>query len=64
MGVKNVQMEELYSLEPEVFENIRPVYGLIFLFKWKDEEQAAKAPTVDPYDYPNVFFANQVRVLA
>jgi len=52
-----VQVEELYDLEQSTFEKLKPVYGLIFLFKWQKEEdnRAALEGGV-----PGVFFANQV----
>jgi len=36
LGLKEVQVEELYSLEGS---DLRPVLGLVFLFKWRPREE-------------------------
>jgi len=58
IGVNGVQFDELYDVSIEEFQRLKPVYGLIFLFKWdKDIENDNRACEVN-YD-PDLFFANQ-----
>jgi len=54
MGVEGVLVEEIYDLSEEAFENLKPVYGLIFLFNWEKND----AP-VDMDSIKNMFFAKQ-----
>ena len=42
----------------EVTSVTRPVYGLVFLFKWRPEEDTR--PIMTDYDMNEIFFANQV----
>jgi len=55
IGVKGVQVEELFTLDDDELNRIQPIYGLIFLFKWQKNPE--KAQTLDHYD-PSLFFAN------
>lgn len=58
-GVAGVQVEELWSLDRDQFQDLKPVYGLIFLFKWTaDEEPAGSVVRDDRLD--QIFFAKQV----
>ncbi|KAK2165522.1 hypothetical protein LSH36_49g07011 [Paralvinella palmiformis] len=57
--VKGVQVEELWSLDPENFENLRPIHGLIFLFKWKADDEPQGSLVMDNR-LDKIFFAKQV----
>lgn len=58
MGVNGVQVEELYSLDKEAMDEFAPVYGLIFLFKWRANERDDRPVEKEPAE--DVFFASQV----
>jgi ubiquitin carboxyl-terminal hydrolase L5 len=57
IGVEDIQIEELMTTEPEELDWLKPIYGLIFLFKWQQETE--KRVTLSEWD-PELFFANQV----
>lgn len=66
MGVQDVQIDELYSIDSDSLRTLAPVHAVIFLFKYGklDREYAAKNEpidgTYDPYyREKGIFFANQ-----
>ena len=58
IGVKGVQFEEVYDLEPGSMAGMdtTDIFGLVFLFKWQQQPGAGKKPTVDADDH-GLFFA-------
>jgi len=58
-GCKGIQVEELYGLDPSCFEDLRPVHGLIFLFKWRPGEEPSGSVVADSR-LEEIFFAQQV----
>ncbi|KAI9814216.1 MAG: hypothetical protein M1827_003382 [Pycnora praestabilis] len=62
LGVKNVQFEELISLDPDFLRQQSPVYGVIFLFKYPTGEKSTDVPKDGAFDFAaaeNLFFAAQ-----
>lgn len=66
LGVHDVQIDELYSIDTESLRALAPVYAVIFLFKYGnlDKEFAAKNEPIDgvydpDYQDKGIFFANQ-----
>ncbi|CAI5442432.1 unnamed protein product [Caenorhabditis angaria] len=55
-GVKGLQVDELYSLEHHETTLAKPVYGLVFLFKWRPGDEPCGVPS----NNGNIFFAQQV----
>ncbi|KAM4022616.1 ubiquitin carboxyl-terminal hydrolase isozyme L5 isoform 2-T2 [Anomaloglossus baeobatrachus] len=58
-GCKGIQVEEIWSLEQEHFEDLQPVQGLIFLFKWQPGEEPSGSLVQDSR-LDTIFFAKQV----
>lgn len=58
-GCTGVQVEELWTLDDETLEAMKPVHGLVFLFKWRaGEEPDGSIVKDDRLD--EIFFARQV----
>jgi len=58
-GCRGVQVEELWSLDPDSFESLKPVHGLIFLFKWAPNTES-EGSVVKDSRLEKIFFASQV----
>lgn len=59
IGVKGTEVTEIYSLDENEQSTLEgKSYGLIFLFKWRQETD--DRPVLDPVDCPDLFFAQQV----
>jgi len=54
---QQLQVHELYTLDRESMDEIGPVHGLIFLFRYRGEKD--ERATVDP-GADDVFFASQM----
>ncbi|KAI2643309.1 ubiquitin carboxyl-terminal hydrolase [Xylaria nigripes] len=64
LGAKDVQFEELLTLEPEVLASLHPVYGVIFLFKYPTDVPYTSTDkpldgTFDREASERIFFAAQ-----
>ncbi|KAF9434374.1 hypothetical protein BGZ76_008115 [Entomortierella beljakovae] len=62
IGVNGIQVEEIYSIDKETLTDLKPVHGLIFLFKWEGRNPANAPGSQAPieFDSESVFFAQQV----
>ncbi|KAI5783634.1 ubiquitin carboxyl-terminal hydrolase [Geopyxis carbonaria] len=62
LGVKDVQFEEMISLDADMLRQQSPVYGVIFLFKYPvgEPKGTTRDGELDHAATENIFFANQV----
>ncbi|KAF9579548.1 hypothetical protein BGW38_004149 [Lunasporangiospora selenospora] len=63
IGVSGVQVEEIYSIDRDTLADLKPIHGLIFLFKYEGRgpESAGVGVSQAPIDYrEDIFFAQQV----
>ncbi|KAK2747270.1 hypothetical protein FQN57_002168 [Myotisia sp. PD_48] len=55
-GVKGVKVQEVFSLDDEMLALLpQPLYGLIFLFRWQEDDPSKQEQSCPP----GVWFANQ-----
>lgn len=47
----------MYSLDEDTLNTLQPIYGLIFLFRWREEPDSTVSELTCP---PEIWFANQV----
>jgi len=63
IGVSGLQVEELYDLEQEHLDRIKPVFGLIFLFKYQEAHLDTSTQTLIDAENPlseQIYFARQM----
>ncbi|KAG6611143.1 putative ubiquitin carboxyl-terminal hydrolase [Phytophthora cinnamomi] len=60
IGVKGVQVEELYALDEQQFADLSPVYGLVFLFKYEAAHAESAESPAPAGEQDGLFFAKQV----
>ena len=54
-----VEVTELFDLDQSTFKQLKPILGLIFLFKWEAEVGEPRA-VVDDEDAGEIYFARQM----
>jgi len=65
LGVQGLQVVELYDIEPWASDHLHPIYGLVFCFLWrKDNDALPKKESGGPEDREDalakLWFANQL----
>lgn len=59
IGVEQVQVDEIWSLDAEELNRMKPVYGLVFLFKYTKDIATSERVVLEE-GVPGLFFAKQV----
>ncbi|KAI9787743.1 MAG: hypothetical protein M1839_000275 [Geoglossum umbratile] len=55
-GVKDVKVQEVFTMDREILDGLnKPVHGLIFLFRWREDDPDKQEPSCPE----EVWFANQ-----
>lgn len=60
LGVKNVDFEELLEISPEVLRSFPDLHGVIFLFKYRTQQESSDLQTGEYSHNSDLFFAQQV----
>ncbi|XP_072931180.1 ubiquitin carboxyl-terminal hydrolase isozyme L5 isoform X2 [Epargyreus clarus] len=60
LGVIGIQVEELWSMDDEVLNKLKPVHGLIFLFKFLHDGEPQLPVVTDKAVLDKIYFAKQV----
>lgn len=58
-GVSGVQVEEIFSLDKDTFDQLQPIHGFVFLFKCI-EDSDPEGSIVEDSRLDKIFFAKQV----
>lgn len=58
-GVQGLQVEEMWSLDGDQFKKLKPIHGLIFLYKWRPGEEP-QGSVVKDRRLDDIFFAKQM----
>ncbi|XP_068159313.1 ubiquitin carboxyl-terminal hydrolase isozyme L5 [Drosophila tropicalis] len=60
-GCVGAEVEEIWSLDAGAFYHLEPVHGLIFLFKWiENDEPAGRVVSPESEEGKGIFFAKQM----
>lgn len=59
LGVKDVLVEEVFSIDAESLDAISPNYGVIFLFKYQNDADKSKSTGTASYN-EDIWFAHQI----